>query len=277
MARVQRMLDACAELLDEAGYAELTTTKIAERAGVAIGSVYQFFPDKKAITQALGLRYLDIFSARIVRRITEQNFDHWTETVDAIIDEYVTMHREEPGFRFLRFGDAIDPKLLDSTRENNQVIATRLRDLLISLAGAVQSEKLDLAVLVSVEAADAVLKMAFRDDADGDPRLITAAKQLVRSYLEHVFGDEPDTAQELHKSTRRQVTGLAPTAVRAPAPAPPVARLTIRDRGTDPPGQRSSASSAAQPRTRPLSACPHTTRSATRRPTHPPRSAGRIS
>ncbi|EOR72784.1 transcriptional regulator [Thermobifida fusca TM51] len=201
MARVQRMLDACAELLDEAGYAELTTTKIAERAGVAIGSVYQFFPDKKTITQALGLRYLDIFSARIVRRITEQNFDHWTETVDAIIDEYVTMHREEPGFRFLRFGDAIDPKLLDSTRENNQVIATRLRDLLISLAGAVQSEKLDLAVLVSVEAADAVLKMAFRDDADGDPRLITAAKQLVRSYLEHVFGDEPDTAQELHKST----------------------------------------------------------------------------
>ena len=90
---------------------------------------------------------------------------------------------------------------MDSTRENNQVIATRLRDLLISLAGAVQSEKLDLAVLVSVEAADAVLKMAFRDDADGDPRLITAAKQLVRSYLEHVFGDEPDTAQELHKST----------------------------------------------------------------------------
>ncbi|MGV2385400.1 MAG UNVERIFIED_CONTAM: TetR/AcrR family transcriptional regulator, partial [Thermobifida fusca] len=80
MARVQRMLDACAELLDEAGYAELTTTKIAERAGVAIGSVYQFFPDKKAITQALGLRYLDIFSARIVRRITEQNFDHRTQT-----------------------------------------------------------------------------------------------------------------------------------------------------------------------------------------------------
>ena len=223
MARVQRMLDACAELLDEAGYAELTTTKIAERAGVAIGSVYQFFPDKKAITQALGLRYLDIFSARIVRRITEQNFDHWTETVDAIIDEYVTMHREEPGFRFLRFGDAIDPKLLDSTRENNQVIATRLRDLLISLAGAVQSEKLDLAVLVSVEAADAVLKMAFREDPNGDPRLVSAAKLLVRSYLEHVFGDERTPPRN---STRVQTTGhrLVDSSPRT-GPCSPVARI----------------------------------------------------
>lgn len=42
--RVERMLDACAELLDEAGYDALSTTRIAERASVAIGSVYQFFP-----------------------------------------------------------------------------------------------------------------------------------------------------------------------------------------------------------------------------------------
>ncbi|HEY8481182.1 MAG TPA: TetR family transcriptional regulator, partial [Spirillospora sp.] len=39
--RVQRMLDACAEILDEDGYDGLTTTRIAQRADVAIGSVYQ--------------------------------------------------------------------------------------------------------------------------------------------------------------------------------------------------------------------------------------------
>jgi len=53
VARVQRMLDACAELVDEVGYEGLTTTLLAERAEVAIGSVYQFFPDKRAIVQAL--------------------------------------------------------------------------------------------------------------------------------------------------------------------------------------------------------------------------------
>src|SRR4029450_9420731 len=56
VARVQRMLDACAELVDEVGYEGLTTTLLAERAEVAIGSVYQFFPDKRALVHALALR-----------------------------------------------------------------------------------------------------------------------------------------------------------------------------------------------------------------------------
>ena len=57
--RVQRMLDACADILDESGYDGLSTTKVAQRADVAIGSVYQFFPDKKAVAQELALRNLE--------------------------------------------------------------------------------------------------------------------------------------------------------------------------------------------------------------------------
>lgn len=42
---------------------------------------------------------------------------------------------------------------------------------------------LDRALLVAVEAADAVLKLAFRADPAGDPRLIAECKQLVHRYL----------------------------------------------------------------------------------------------
>ncbi|GAB3440208.1 TetR family transcriptional regulator [Streptomonospora sediminis] len=188
MVRVQRMLDACAELLDEGGYSELSTTRIAERAGVAIGSVYQFFPDKKAITQALGLRYLDMFTARLRERLAEGTREHWTQAADVIIDEYLAMHRTVPGFRSLHFGDTVDTRLLDSGSENNRVIATRIRLLLTSIGGAGESEEVDRAVLVAVEAADAVLKLAFRSDADGDPRLIEEAKLLLRNYLGNHFG-----------------------------------------------------------------------------------------
>ncbi|MDT0304765.1 TetR family transcriptional regulator [Streptomonospora wellingtoniae] len=188
MVRVQRMLDACAELLDEGGYSELSTTRIAERAGVAIGSVYQFFPDKRAITQALGLRYLDLFTARVRERLATGDHGHWTRAADAIIDEYLEMHRTVPGFRSLHFGDVVDTRLLDSATENNRVIATRIRQLLTSVGGAGESEGLDRAVTVAVEAADAVLKLAFRSDAEGDPRLIEEAKILLRNYLGHHFG-----------------------------------------------------------------------------------------
>lgn len=177
------MLDACAELLDEVGYETLSTTRIAERAGVAIGSVYQFFPDKRALTQALTRRNVELFVARVGRRFISEDYDGWWDAVDAIIDEYVEMHRTVPGFRSLHFGDVVDLNLLDSVSDNNTVIAGRLRELLLAEFGLADSEDLDLAMLVAVEAGDAVLKLAFRRDPNGAQEIVAEAKQLVRGYL----------------------------------------------------------------------------------------------
>lgn len=190
MVRVQRMLDCCADLLDEVGYDNLSTTRIAERAGVAIGSVYQFFPDKKAITQALGLRFLDQFGARVTERLADTKFTHWTIAVDAIIDEYIDMHRNVPGFRSLHFGDIVDPRLLSGGSDNNRVISVRLRRIIVSVTGIPDDTELDRAIHVAVEAADAVLKLAFRDNPEGDPALVHEAKRLVSSYLSQF--SEPD-------------------------------------------------------------------------------------
>jgi AcrR family transcriptional regulator len=57
--RVEAILDAAATLFDEHGYDAVTTHQIAARAGTAIGSLYQFFPDKAAIFHAMELRHLD--------------------------------------------------------------------------------------------------------------------------------------------------------------------------------------------------------------------------
>ncbi|MER7361241.1 TetR/AcrR family transcriptional regulator [Nonomuraea wenchangensis] len=181
--RVERMLDACAELLDESGYEALSTTRIAERAGVAIGSVYQFFPDKRAITQELTRRNVEEFVRRVDRRFLEEDYRGWWEAVDAIIDVYVDMHRSVAGFKSLHFGDAVDLNLLDSDSENNTVIAGRLRGLFLTEFGLADDPRLDVSVLAAVEAGDAVLKLAFRRRPDGDPEMIEAAKQLIRGFL----------------------------------------------------------------------------------------------
>ncbi len=183
VARVQRMLDACAELVDEIGYEALTTTLLAERAGVAIGSVYQFFPDKRAIVQALTLRNLDAYLQRLSARFSEQSFGHWWEAVDASIDEYIAMHREIPGFRTLHFGDVVDVHLLDAERDNNTIIAERLGGLLVDHLGAAAGPRLDFALGIAVEAADALIKLAFRRDPEGDPAVLAEAKALIREYL----------------------------------------------------------------------------------------------
>lgn len=182
-ARVQRMLDACAELVDELGYDGLTTTLLAERAGVAIGSVYQFFPDKRAVVQALTLRNLETYLGRIGRRFAEGNLTHWWDGVDAVIDEYVTMQRHTPGFRGLHFGDIVDVHLLDPDLDNNAVIVRELREVLVRQFDLTAGESLDFGLTVAVETGDALIKLAFRRAPDGDPRVITEAKALIRQYL----------------------------------------------------------------------------------------------
>jgi AcrR family transcriptional regulator len=183
VARVARMLDACAGLVDELGYDGLTTTLLAERAGVAIGSVYQFFPDKRAIVQALTMRNLEAYLQRLGARITEERFAHWWDAVDAAIDEYIAMHRTTPGFRTLHFGDVVDIHLLDDERDNNAVIVEQLAALLVERFGIVSGPRLEFALNIAVETADALIKMAFRRDPDGDPLVIDEAKALIREYL----------------------------------------------------------------------------------------------
>jgi AcrR family transcriptional regulator len=177
------MLDACAELVDEVGYEALSTTLLAERAGVAIGSVYQFFPDKRAIVQALTLRNLDAYLQRLSDRLADQSFGHWWEGVDAGIDEYIAMHRAVPGFRTLHFGDVVDVHLLDPERDNNTIIAERLAGLLVDHFGAAAGPRLDFALAIAVEAADALIKLAFRRDPEGDQAVLAEAKALIREYL----------------------------------------------------------------------------------------------
>ncbi|MBB4748209.1 TetR family transcriptional regulator [Actinoplanes lobatus] len=183
VARVQRMLDACAELVDEVGYEGLTTTLLAERAEVAIGSVYQFFPDKRAIVQALALRNMDAYLQSLSDRFASQTFTHWWDAVDGAIDAYIHMHRSVPGFRTLHFGDVVDLHLLDSDRDNNAVIAERLAELLIEQFNLADRTRLRFALQISVEAADALIKLAFRRDVSGDEEVLTEAKALIREYL----------------------------------------------------------------------------------------------
>jgi AcrR family transcriptional regulator len=189
VARVQRMLDACAELVDQVGYESFTTTMLAERANVAIGSVYQFFPDKRAIVQALTLRNIEAYLERLAGRFAQDRFTHWWDGVDAGIDEYIAMHRTVPGFRTLHFGDVVDVHLLDEDRDNNAVIAEQLAELLVGRFAVPDTTRLRFALSIAVEASDALIKLAFRRDPDGHEEVLTEAKTLIREYLHrHVDG-----------------------------------------------------------------------------------------
>jgi AcrR family transcriptional regulator len=55
--RVAALLDAAGSVIADVGYEAATMSEIASRAGACIGSLYQFFPNKRSLTQALRAQY----------------------------------------------------------------------------------------------------------------------------------------------------------------------------------------------------------------------------
>jgi AcrR family transcriptional regulator len=82
------IFEATIQLLVADGMHRLTTTKVADRAGVSVGTMYQYFPHKEALVYAVNERYLEILAARIEATCRAQQGRPIGEMVEALIDTY---------------------------------------------------------------------------------------------------------------------------------------------------------------------------------------------
>lgn len=179
--RLARILDACADLLDEVGYDDLSTRAVAQRAGVPIGSVYRFFGNKRQMADALAQRNLERFAARVTERLGTAGDRGWRDAMDVVLDEYLDMKRTAPGFSLVDFGNQIPV----GTRraEPNLRVADRLAGLISGYLGREPDDDLRRAFLVAVETADAVVHLAFRMAPEGDGQVVGELREMLRAYL----------------------------------------------------------------------------------------------
>ncbi|GHB53135.1 TetR family transcriptional regulator [Streptomyces viridiviolaceus] len=183
--RLTRILDACADLLDEVGYDALSTRAVALRAGVPIGSVYRFFGNKRQMADALAQRNLERYTERVTKRLEGTGDAGWREALDAVLDEYLAMKRTAPGFSLVDFGNQIP--IGDRHAEPNHRVAERLTALLSGYVGRRPDDDLRRVFLVAVETADTLVQLAFRVAPDGDEKVIEEARELLRAYLGRVL------------------------------------------------------------------------------------------
>ncbi|MGW0997500.1 TetR family transcriptional regulator [Streptomyces sp. NPDC002520] len=179
--RLTRILDACADLLDEVGYDALSTRAVALRAGVPIGSVYRFFGNKRQMADALAQRNLERYTERVSERLKGARTGDWRAAMDAVLDEYLSMKRTAPGFSLVDFGNQIPIGARHA--DPNTRVADRLTNLISGYFGRAVDEEVRRAFLVAVESADTLVQLAFRMDPQGDPAIIEETRQLLRAYL----------------------------------------------------------------------------------------------
>jgi AcrR family transcriptional regulator len=181
--RVQRLLDTADALIGGDGFGALTIPLLASSAHVPVGSIYQFFPDKSAIVDAVAARYMQLFldeleqlSERIVKL-------RWDAAVDAVIEHFAGMYRAHPTFCQLWLNGHLSPGARERDRRNNDDLAAVLASALKQRPEFRHARRLSLACRVAVEVADGLLRYAFTLNASGDQATLNELKRMLSAYL----------------------------------------------------------------------------------------------
>jgi AcrR family transcriptional regulator len=95
---VEAVLDAVTRVLKREGSGAVTTNRIAEVAGVSIGSVYQYFPDKRAIFLALHQRHIEQIDRLMAAALVENAASSLEGLIRALVETMVDAHATDPEF-----------------------------------------------------------------------------------------------------------------------------------------------------------------------------------
>lgn len=127
----QRILTAAAHVFVEHGYAAGTTNRIAERARISIGSLYQYYPNKDAILIGLVTRHLDAGMTAMSRRQGEELPDSLEEIIRVFARISIENHQDDPQLlRVMAEQAPRSPDLLETLSERERERVAYVRDLL---------------------------------------------------------------------------------------------------------------------------------------------------
>lgn len=95
------ILDAADQVFGEHGYAAATTTLMAKHAGISVGSIYRFFPDKNAVAEALTDMYTDkrqaVYQA-VAHEVLAGGDDAIDRAVSTMLDGLAKLNLDHPGY-----------------------------------------------------------------------------------------------------------------------------------------------------------------------------------
>lgn len=94
-ATVDAIVEAAARILSREGWARFTTNKVAEAAGVSIGSYYQYFPDKHSLVTAIRARHLE--DCRTVLKRAAESDRPLPLLIGELVDDIIAIHSMHPG------------------------------------------------------------------------------------------------------------------------------------------------------------------------------------
>jgi AcrR family transcriptional regulator len=182
--RVERILNCATALIEERGSDALRMSDVAEMAGISIGSLYQYFPDKSAIIRTLAERYNAQGLACIEAELaTVRDVEGLRRSFARLVDIYYGLFLAEPVMRDIWSGTQADKALRDvelaASRANGAVLAATLA----RLRPAANRKALAASALSVMYLGEAAMRLAISvDRAEGDA-IVAAYKRMALAEL----------------------------------------------------------------------------------------------
>lgn len=182
---VEEILDAAGSLLGRIPFEEITTSRVAQEAGISVGALYRFYSDRQEIFDAIAIRELNTFRSGIEQAFTTRQFIFSPrKSLGKVLDAYVQFLDSRPHFRELALGNHISER----TRENQSDPQTGpgglLGDLLVKKCGWKPGKRLQLKIRIAAEAGDRVIAFAYKQEAPEARRaVLQELKEMLTRYL----------------------------------------------------------------------------------------------
>jgi len=175
----QRILTAAAHVFADHGYAAGTTNRIAERARISIGSLYQYFPNKEALIAAVYARHGEQMTLVIQRALIQAMDATLDDALAGLIEASVEAHRIDADLHQLleqqRGGDDVQTR----HAEYVDVMADRIIALLERHRDQIAVPDLKLAAYMLMHAAHGLIHTVVRQRPRG-VSLKAATREIVR-------------------------------------------------------------------------------------------------
>ena len=188
--RVDRILEATAQLLDQMPVDRITTAAIAETADVPIGSVYQYFPNKLAVLAELTRRVMERVDTTTASLFAEDfGILPWDQAIDRAIDATIEGYAQQPGYVQLLLSVRPTAEFREITDESNDRVAA-LMALHPALRAVIPPDRIQLVTRSAIKAVNALQDWALSvDDPELAAQIVEEMKILLKGYLA-VYMDE---------------------------------------------------------------------------------------
>lgn len=181
--RVDLILDAAEAVFGEAGFDGATTNAIAARAGVSIGSIYQYFPDKSALFAAVADRYRAALRALYDEALTASASDEtWPALLDRLIDPLVHLEVRHAAFKAVLCGHSAGRSIHDSLVESE--VAARIEQSLRSKLPKLSASSLTVVGRVIIASVSGVITSLYSSCSYRQQMMtISGLKRMLTHYL----------------------------------------------------------------------------------------------